>query len=64
MTAKQAREFISTFSIVDQGRADFIETDDGRRIEFASMTDDDAITAASLLADLQVDIQIRKGEYQ
>lgn len=64
MSPKQAREFIAGFRIEGQGQLTYIETDKGRRLEFDKLSDEEAVDVALLLADLQLDIDKRKGKRQ
>lgn len=64
MTLSQARHFLADVHIEGQGKIDFIEIDEGRKIEFSNMSDDDALLAAELVADLLAEISRRKGQTQ
>lgn len=64
MSPKEARNYLSSVRIEGHGRVDFIELGSGRTITFANMTDDDALLAAELVAEMMADIEKRKGNVQ
>lgn len=52
---KDAREYCAQFEIPVAGKPSYIETNTGKRIEFATMTDEEACIAAHLLHDLVIE---------
>lgn len=51
---KDCRWYVDNFHF-PQGRASFVETSEGRRINFNSMSDEDAIFVANWLFKVQVE---------
>ena len=48
-----ARQYVRNFKHILGKEATFVETSSGRRIEFATMTDEDAIWVAGQLQDME-----------
>lgn len=57
MTPQEARDYISRFHLVigKESPITFVETSAGRRIDFATMSDEDAVQVAQMMQDMEIE---------
>lgn len=56
---EQARKYIEDLELPGIHKITFIDLTDGRRIDFTNMTDNEAILAANLLYDVEVEQELK-----
>jgi hypothetical protein len=59
-SAADARKYIADFKHILGKEASYVETSSGRRIEFATMDDDDAVWVAQQLRAMETEAAQRK----
>ncbi len=56
---EDAKKYIDAFEIPGQPKINFVVLSSGRKVDFATMTDEDAILVASLLQGIEIEAERR-----